>query len=266
MFSVSGDIAPSPNARRSDDTFFKAEKERGRLLLLHGLNFDASKLHDLAQVFVGADHSVLVPRLVGHRGSIEETMSVPTELWLKQIEDWQAGLEKPIVCAGYSLGGLLVTERYLKGALDCEKFVLFAPALALKTPNFVAKFLKAMTPSSTTVPSGIPPAYMHFDHPGLGPTFALAQILESFHDALALRKDTAMPPGLVFIDSRDKVIAPLLVQSVIRTHFPSWKIVEVDAIDLPETHAYHLIIDEPHLGSEQWAKIGSEIRNFLNQK
>ncbi len=265
VFSVSGNIAPSPNARRSDDTYFKAESPKGNVLLMHGLNFDASKLHDLAGVFLAQNHGVLVPRLSGHRGAMSETLIVPTEIWLKQVEEWQAGLEKPLVCAGYSLGGLLVTERYLKGALDCEKFVLFAPAFALRTPNSVAKFFRAMMPSSFTVPSGIPHAYMHFDHPGIGPTFAATQLVESLHMQLLARKDKAMPPGLVFMDPRDQVIGPLKVRMLIEENFPDWKIVDVEAVNLNENHAFHLIIDEPHVGTEQWRKISAEIATFLKR-
>ncbi len=265
IFSISGTVPPSPNARRSDDTFFKADGATGRVLLVHGLNFDASKLHPLAELFVAEKQSVLVPRLAGHRGAIEETLSVPTEIWFSQVREWKAGLESPLTCAGYSLGGLLVTERYLKGELECSGFVLFAPAFALRTPGVLADFLIRMTPSSFTVPSGIPQAYMHFDHPGLGPTYALAQVLQSFDRLLKEKKGQAMPPGVVFIDPRDQVIAPEQVRERIRDHFPEWKIVEIEAVDLPENHAFHLIIDEPHVGAEQWLKIRNEIGSALKR-
>lgn len=263
FFSVSGEIPPSPNARRSDDTFLKADHPKGSVLLLHGLNFDASKLHDLGHLFVAQDYGVLVPRLIGHRGRIEETLSLPTEQWFAQIREWSAGLEKPMVCAGYSLGGLLVTERFLKGELECSSFILFAPAFALRTPGFLTDFLERMTPSSFTVPSGIPLEYMHFDHPGLGPTYALTQVLKSLNRSLEEQKGKGTPPGLVFLDPRDEVIAPDQVEALIRQNFPSWKMVHLSALDLPEKHAFHLIVDEKHVGTEQWRMIQTEIEHFL---
>jgi len=264
VFSVRGTIRPSPNAHLSDDSFLKAEPPLGSVLLLHGLNFESSKMQEIAHIFLERKYSVLIPRLSGHRGAIEETLTVPTETWFKQFAEWKTALEKPLICAGYSLGGLLVTERYLSGELDCEKFILFAPAFALRTPHFVAELFAAITPSSLTVPSGIPHAYMHFDHPGIGPTFAATQTVDRFHKQLPGRKGKAMPPGLVFIDPRDKVIGPLKVKFLIQQHFPDWKIVDVNALDLDETHAFHLIVDEKHLGADQWRMINEEITRFLN--
>lgn len=261
--SISGDIAPSPNARRSDDVFLRAERPKGSILLLHGLNFDASKLIPLAELLRNNGYSVLVPRLVGHRGAIEETLTVPTELWFNQIAEWQAGLERPLICVGYSLGGLLVLERQLQAELKCERMILFAPALRLRTPGMLAEFFMRMTPSSFTVPSGIPNAYMHFDHPGLGPTYALTQVLARFNRQLAEKAHHTIPPGLAFIDPRDQVIAPNLVESVILEKFPEWKIIEVRAQDLNENHAFHLIVDEPHVGAQEWEHIKQEISDFL---
>ncbi len=258
--------APSPNAHRNDDLFLAADKARGSVLLLHGLNFEASKLRSLGEVFRSEGFDVMIPRLAGHRGQVEETLVDPLQLWFGQVHEWQVSLKKPIICAGYSMGGLLLVERHLAEKIKCHRFILFAPALAIRTPGFLAEWLERWTPRHFKYPSGIPPEYVHFDHVGLGPSYALMRLLKFLPDRMAIAAEATAAPGLVFLDERDQVISPKGLRKAIEEYFPQWQVQTVTTLELEdENHAYHLIIDEKHLGSEQWKAVTESISEFLKQ-
>ncbi len=263
--SVAGPIQPSPNSHKSAGTLLYKAFAKGEVLLIHGLNFDADKLLPLAHVFHEAGYQVKVPRLAGHRGNLKETFSDTSQAWNDQFNEFNKDFKTPEVCSGYSLGGLLPVERFLNGKLNCERFVLFAPAFSTNTPGRAAEFLEAVLPRDFQVPSGIPGDYKHFAHLGLGPTFALMKAVNRFSGALENLAGKNIPPGLVFLDPRDNVINASMVRDIVKKYFPKWKLVEVEALPLNESHGFHMIIDEVHLGPTQWKIIKDEITAFLKQ-
>jgi esterase/lipase len=229
------------------------------------MNFEASKLIPLGEVLHQMGYKVLIPRLAAHRGDAEETKRDPTAIWQQQFEKWRTEIQGPLVCMGYSLGGLLVTSEHLKGRLQCERFILFAPALAARTSLSTVKFVEKIWPADWMIPSGIPDNYKHFTYLGLAPSFALVHILESFTNQVQSSWASTFPPGLVFIDPRDEVVDAKRVISLSRESFNDWQVREVKALDLPETHAFHLIVDEAHLGQAQWRLVIKEIQEFLRR-
>jgi esterase/lipase len=217
----------------------------------------------LAELINQAGYQVLVPRLAGHRGRVEETLQDPSEIWIRQIHEFGTSLRRPLLCAGYSMGGLLVTERFLAGDLKCERFVLFAPAFATYIPAGAAGLVRRFLPTDFLVRSGIPQAYKHLDHTGLGSAQAVLEFIRKLQQRLAESNDLKAPPGLVFFDPQDQVVDAAETIRLIKKYFPHWRIVEVKTLPLDETHAFHMVVDEPHVGPEQWRKMAEEIREFL---
>lgn len=260
---------PSPNEDKTEDRFFERVGARGSVLLLHGLNFEAEAMYSLGQIFHDLGFQVLVPRLAGHRGRVEETYEDLLPTWRQQLIGWhdrllpsqaRAEASTPIVCAGYSLGALFLVEEFLLGHLDCDQFVLFSPALALRSPQWLNHLARSIFPKSFTVQSGIPQNYKHFASLGMGSSFSTADLVESLQANLQARK---MPPGLVFLDERDEVIDAAEVKRMIKNEFTNWKLFPIQARDLPETHAFHLTVDEAHLGAEQWSRVREAITEAL---
>jgi len=265
LISVVHAPAPSPNSKKSAGTLMFKPFKKGEALLIHGLNFDADKLLPAGMLIHQAGFQVTIPRLAGHRGILSETFGNPVPAWQGQFEEFNRGFNAPGVCAGYSMGGLLVVERFLAGKLNCASFVLFAPAFATYTPDFGADFLRWILPERFQVRSGIPGDYKHFDHLGLGPTWGVVDVLRDFKKLLRAADTKKTPPGLVFIDPRDRVVNAPEVRRTVREYFPHWRIVDVEALPLEESHAFHMIIDEPHVGATQWAAMAKEIGAFLKQ-
>lgn len=252
---------PSPHSHRSDDQLLTASAPKGTILLLHGLNFDPVGFKDLAELFKSLNYSTFIPRLGGHRGQPEETLESQIKIWQKQIEIWGRSFHRPLICAGFSMGGLLVLESQLAERIQCDRIILFAPALALKTPDWIVKIARRFMPKDFQYMSGVPHNYRHFDRLGLGVTFSVFDVLQSFREVIKQPRHQPIPPGLVFFDRKDKVISAPRSMALINHHFPDWKIVQVRTVG-DDAHANHLIVDRAHLDGD-WNKVTYEVRNFL---
>ncbi len=71
-----------------------------------------------------------------------------------------------------------------------------------------------------------------------------------------------MPKGLVFLDMRDEVVDSPLVEEFVTKHFPSWRTQKVNVTKMDDKHAIHLIVDEAHLGAEQWQIVVDGIKSL----
>lgn len=171
--SILRPLRPSMNDTRSDDIFISRKQPKGTVLLVHGMNFDASKMEPLGREMAQFGFEVFIPRLAGHRGLRSETHEYTAEKWSDQMLAWSDRLKPRKICSGFSLGGLLVVQNYLEGRIDCDRFLLFAPALALRTPIPVAEWVEKLWPMAFSIPSGIPDDYKHFSILGLATTFPI---------------------------------------------------------------------------------------------
>ena len=263
--SVMGSFnSPSPNSAKTEDRRLRSSKPAaGRAIVIHGLNFDADGMLPLGEMLSrDFGYDALVVRMAGHRGNLEETFKDPLPIWRDQFRSWQQSHPAPWLCVGYSMGGLLLLEGHRRGDFECSAFLLFAPALALRTPDWMIRAARAVTPSRLKIPSGIPQNYKHFDFLGLAPTFALFTLIESFRSTLVESKK--VPPGLLVIDLKDQVIDAKGVLRIVEKHMPNWNTYKVNSIDLPEHHAFHLLVDEKHLGREQWIELQRRVQDLLN--
>ena len=55
------------------------------------------------------------------------------------------------------------------------------------------------------------------------------------------------------------------VKELTQTYFPNFKLVEIQALPLDERQAYHMLIDEEHVGASQWTKMVESVREDLEQ-
>lgn len=254
----------SPHSKRTEDVVLSVKNPIGSALVLHGLNFDAEGMRPIARLLQNAGFNVLAPRLVGHKADPESVFSLQREAWNQQIKLWSMGLMKPLLCVGYSLGGLLLLERHISQDIHCDYFLGFSPALSVHIPTWAVDTVRAVWPSRILVPSGIPFKYRHFDFIGLMPTFSTFDILSEFGKELSVKKIVPLK-GVIFIDPRDLVVNAQGVKELTQTYFPNFKLVEIQALPLDERHAYHMLIDEEHVGASQWTKMVESVREDLEQ-
>ncbi|HMN67439.1 MAG TPA: hypothetical protein PKC28_02775 [Bdellovibrionales bacterium] len=251
--------ARSQHSSRTKDIRL-ASGSAGGALLLHGLNFDAEGLRELSLELNAMSLNVLTPRLHAHRGAEAEMFMDSLPVWRAQIATWADEIGRPLVCVGYSLGALLLLERHAAGAIVCDVFVGFSPAFALRAPDWFIRGSRAVLPDWARFPSAIPVRYRHFDNVGLGPSYAL-------HDSLvSLRSAAARPSelrGLIFMDERDEVVDARGVRAFVDARFPHFEWVSLRAAGVDERHAHHLLVDERHVGPQQWRLILDKIRKLI---
>ena len=258
---------PSPHSQRHDDVFLRAKatkrKARGSALVVHGLNFDAEGLRELAQVFQSQGFNTYVPRLFAHRGRHDEMTGEVRAAWESQFKEWKhSNLEDPLICAGFSLGALLILEQQLHGHLDCKFYFGFSPALVLRTPDWVIEAANRLLPRNLTFPSAIPYQYRHFDLITLGPSYALFEILKRFTQSLTQSHPLPLQ-GYIAIDPNDEVINAPATIALVEKYFPKLRILRLKSLDMDEKHAHHILIDSKHVGEEQWQRLTTEIGKDL---
>lgn len=254
----------SPHSKRTEDVVLSVENPIGSAIVLHGLNFDAEGMKPIARLLQNAGFNVLAPRLVGHKADPESVFSLQREAWNEQIKIWSKGLSGPLICSGYSLGGLLLLERHISQDIHCDYFLGFSPALSVHVPAWVMDTVRAVWPSRMLVPSGIPFKYRHFDFIGLMPTFSTFDILSEFDKELSIKKQLPLK-GTIFIDPRDLVVNAQGVKELTQAYFPNFKFIEIQALTLDERHAYHMLIDEEHVGISQWTRMAELVREDLER-
>lgn len=254
----------SLHSKRTEDIVMSANNPIGSALVLHGLNFDAEGMRPIAQLLQSAGYNVLAPRLIGHKADPESVFSLQREAWNQQVEIWSRGLARPILCVGFSLGGLILLERHISQNIHCDYYIGFSPALSVHIPSWAVDTVRAVWPSRVLVPSGIPLKYRHFDFIGLMPTFSVFDILSEFDKELSAKRDIPLK-GVIFIDPRDLVVKAQGVKELTQTYFPNFKFIEIQALPLDERHAYHMVIDEDHVGASQWAKMVQLVHEDLDQ-
>jgi esterase/lipase len=253
---------PSPNSNRTQDILLTSPAPKGQVLILHGLNFDAEGMRPLAEVFQELGFNVLAPRLAAHRGNFDEMYSQLQTTWQEQIEAWGKIGPRPLVCVGYSMGGLVVIAAHMQDHVHCDYLFAFSPALSLRTPEWVIQFGRRLLPEKIKFPSAIPSAYRHFDQISLNPSFSLFDTLITLRGLFAQGKKF-LSPGLVILDDRDQVVNSAGVRALIRAYFPNVEVIPLQAEPLDEKHAFHMLIDEKHTGTTQWKFIKEKIRSTL---
>lgn len=108
-----------------------ARKQRGSLLLFHGLGEHTGRYDRFVQRFLSARFTVLAIDLRGHGRSEGVRGHTPSlDFWLQDIEllQQQAEPRLPVFIYGHSLGGLIAAIHGVRSENPARGYVLSAPA------------------------------------------------------------------------------------------------------------------------------------------
>lgn len=251
----------------------KSSKPNGVAIVLHGLNVNPNNMSALVQLFQEKNYEVLWVRLSGHRGSMKEFQHVSHNAWINEVKTaYEQGRDLankhkvPFIFVGYSLGGLLNLDfmsNHLKRPQAYDRMIMFAPALTL---NWYAHGIRTLFLLHDTVliPSLGP---KDFNAHRKIPIAAYRALFQSFNAVYDNDFKYCNLKTLVFINDKDELVsARRLRYTLLDQDLYNWKLVQVDTSKSSLRERYnHIIINEPSVGAQEWAKIKEEIDNFLPQ-
>lgn len=109
------------------------ENIKGTIVLVHGLRVNPSVMRPYAEQFAKSGYNVVVPILSGHGGA--DLRNASEKSWKDEISfaaDIAAKLAQPVLLAGHSTGGALVTREALEHPEKYKGVILWDPAINLE--------------------------------------------------------------------------------------------------------------------------------------
>src|SRR5215468_1816106 len=103
-------------------------------LLIHGLGGTPVEMRYIAQGLARAGHTVHVPQLAGHCGTVEELKATTSQHWYESVEQEHHRLREncsTIVVGGLSMGAILALHHAAQHPDDVSALLLYAPSLWL---------------------------------------------------------------------------------------------------------------------------------------
>ncbi|MGK5086166.1 alpha/beta fold hydrolase [Bdellovibrionota bacterium FG-2] len=241
---------------------------RAVVLVVHGLNLRPERMDPLCKILHTEDFDVLRVALKGHQGSLVEMQSVTLEEWTIELEhqarDAQIRarhLGVPFFFLGFSLGGLLGCLLKIRG-IDFDRQILMAPGIAPRPLARAIRLLEAFG-GEFLIPSFSPEGYGVHDATSLA---AYRATLRAVEILAASEKSVLNLPTLLIIDPKDTLVNfRHLTEFIQNNKLIQWKTLKTSTLHSQIRGTYHhLIIDEASLGTEEWVRVASEIRSFLN--
>lgn len=99
-------------------------------LLIHGVGGTPGEMRYIAQGLAQAGHTVHIPRLAGHCGSIEELMGAGWADWYESVEEEHRLMRErcyTVVAGGLSMGAILALHHAARHPQDVSALALYAP-------------------------------------------------------------------------------------------------------------------------------------------
>ncbi|MCX8044751.1 MAG: lysophospholipase [Desulfobacterota bacterium] len=259
----------------------KNQKPRGVSLVIHGLNTNPDKMHDIIDILNKQGIDVLNLSLRGHGNNyhrradstavddrLDSLKNVSFLLWLQEAHNAYLKVllrarrfGVPVSFVGYSLGGLMGCTLMLSHPhVRFHRMILFAPALAVQQKRFL---LKPLTPFTGFVIDSLSPIeYRSNSGTPVGAYNALFDALSYFEHHVDGRIDI---PTLIFIDEQDEFIDYEALQALLHErHLEKWRLIPVNKdTGISDTMPHHIIIDRQSTGTNAWREIESFIVTHL---
>lgn len=254
---------------------------RGVCLVIHGLNTNPDKMHDIIEILNGQGIDVLNLSLHGHGNNyrrrpgttaVEDRLAsfknVSFLLWLQETHDAYLKVlvrahrhGVPVYFVGYSLGGLLGCTLMLSHPhVHFHRMLLFAPAIAIQQTRYLLTPLAPFT--GFVIDSFSPVAYRSNSGTPIGAYNALFEALRCFERGVDERINV---PTIVFVDMQDEFIDYEGLQLLLREkNLDKWLMVPVHKDkDVADTMPHHIIIDRQSVGTQAWETIITTIKAHL---
>jgi carboxylesterase len=117
-----------------EDKSFRLAGGKTGFLLIHGLGGTPIEMRYIAQGLARAGHTVHVPQLLGHCGSVQDLKCTGWVDWYETVEnEYRLMREKcdAIVVGGLSMGAILALHHAAQHPQDVSALALYAPSLWL---------------------------------------------------------------------------------------------------------------------------------------
>jgi len=130
---------------------------RGAVLLVHGLGEHSGRYGALAQWFLGHGYAVRGydqrghGRTRGQRGALRREDDLLSDL-AAVYRDYAAGLPRPPLLLGHSMGGLVALRTVLDRRIEPPALVLSSPALRTYEPGWLQRLARALAWAAPGLP------------------------------------------------------------------------------------------------------------------
>ncbi len=246
---------------------FNGDKN-GVIILLHGLNDKASSMEQMAGLFQDKGFDVVLGSLSGHRGDVDELLTVNQEEWITDIYNIYcvaASIAQkksvPLFFVGYSFSNLMFLKFINKFSItNIKKMVLLAPSLSFTLKANALKLLFFL-PDKTVIPSYNLKIYRANRGTSIAAYKAVFNTQKEMNSFFKLKSNI---PVLSFFHKLDEIVDSKESEKIIKSKFFKSKTIYLDNKDhLLEKEINHLMIDEKSLGTKNWNMMMSSILTFL---
>lgn len=239
------------------------------IMLVHGLNADASVMDDLANYFTHHNFVVYRLGLTGHYESdkvkrLENFQKVTAQRWKTDVKlAWQKVVKNhprlPKYLLGYSLGGLVAASLGNEGLIKPKKYVFLTPALQL---NWYTHLVKIFFPFSKKllIPSINSNKYTANSGTPIQAYVSLFDIYREFHEFEDFKKINI--ESLVLLEEGDPLISESATKSWIKERKLNWKTTMIKRCESSQLKIKHLVANIMALGQECFDDMAQRIVDF----
>ena len=117
-----------------EDKSFRLAGGQTGFLLIHGLGGTPIEMRYIAQGLARAGHTVHVPQLAGHCGSVDDLTNTGWIDWYDTVEEEHRLLREKcdkVIAGGLSMGAILALHHAAQHPQDVSALALYAPSLWL---------------------------------------------------------------------------------------------------------------------------------------
>lgn len=245
----------------------KQKLEKGRVLVLHGLNDNPETMNDITTHLNLQGYTVLRGALTGHRGSLLEMKSLKMDDWKRDLKLLVCLMNNknkiqalPIHAIGFSMGALLIMDYLSTNPSD-----LYFQSLNFLSPAFAIHwYLKLLTPlrffpSKWLIPSRNLAEYRSQDGTSIAAYQAFFKTLKNFKPNSLSRLNSSLK---VFMDPRDELVSFKSLMGFL----PKGTMIPINTDHHEHQKLYrHITFSKKSLGKKEWNSLMDNMLKNLTQ-
>ncbi len=266
------------------------QEHKGTVLLVHGLNTQVKRLSEWASYYNERGYDVFVPHLKGHASNYKLEAGLTVEearinsFGDAKADDWRADVKRSlamlqdeegeVILAGYSMGGLLLSDAVSSGTvaelgIENPVMVLLAPGIKNKwKTSFMGRHLTGFEGWMDGKTDGIVESTSTYPENWGEPVAAIESyftLLDSFHEALdaaAIERLKSVPTH-IFVDKNDALISAEKIKCMIKD-FEYWELNMIERAD-KNGSTFHDVLSETVMGEALWDDVQYGVSDFLDR-
>jgi len=226
-------------------------------------------MNSLIQELNKASYHALRITLSGHEKGENSKHSADPSIWIDDVRRGycrakDAFPSHPLLNLSYSTGAavsIAFLDKHHYALFD--KMVLFAPSVSLRSTSYAPKLITGLRAFDLSLPSFAPEKYRQHHSTSLHSYNALFKTISAVQE-LSRGEAIGKIETLVFISPTDEFVSLSRLRNwKEKNHLVNWKVEKVYPRTPDHRDFFHLIIDEPSLGTEEWTRVREMLKNFL---